>query len=82
MHIRVQRPKQDVVTIELSGEWRVEPVERHCLVGPATVHFFTPEGYYDHEEPGDEPHTPREPLPRRAPTPLHVGPSEGGSCVP
>jgi hypothetical protein len=82
MHIRVQRPNQDVVTIELSGEWRVEPVERHCLVGPDTVHFFTPEGYYDHEEPRPEPENPREPLPRREPTPLNVGPSDGGSCVP
>ena len=52
VQIRVQRPNQDIATIEPSGEWRAEPVERNCLVGP--VHFLTPEGYYDHEAPRAE----------------------------
>lgn len=81
MLIRVQRKNQDVVAIELSGEWRAEPVEEHCLVGPDTIHFFTPEGYYDHAQPRPEPANPREPVPPREPTPLSVGPGEGTSCV-
>jgi hypothetical protein len=53
VRIRVESKQHEIVSIELSGEWRVEPVDLHCLVGPRVAHFFTPEGYYD--EPRDEP---------------------------
>ena len=55
MRIRVESKQHEIVSIELSGEWRVEPVDLHCLVGPRVAHFFTPDGYYDHAEPRDEP---------------------------
>jgi hypothetical protein len=44
MRIRVEAKNHDIVNIELSGEWRVEPVDLHCLVGPTVAHFFSPEG--------------------------------------
>jgi hypothetical protein len=76
MNIRVQQKDGEIRTIDVSGEWRVDPVELHCLVGQDTQHVFTPEGYYDHSEP----------RPARPPSAeahhLDVGPSEGGACVP
>jgi hypothetical protein len=49
--IRVEAKDHEIVNIELSGEWRAEPVDLHCLVGPTVVHYFTPEGFYDRAEP-------------------------------
>jgi len=54
--IRVEAKDHEIVNIELSGEWRAEPVDLHCLVGPTVVHYFTPEGFYDRAE-----HGPRRP---------------------
>ena len=51
MKIRVEAKDHEIVNIELSGEWRAEPVDLHCLVGPTVVHYFTPEGFYDRAEP-------------------------------
>lgn len=51
MKIRVEAKNHEIVDIELSGEWRAEPVDLHCLVGPTVVHYFTPEGFYDRAEP-------------------------------
>ena len=79
MKIRVESKQHEIVSIELSGEWRVEPVDLHCLVGPRVAHFFTPEGYYDHAEPRDERGSggPSSPSPG-----VSVGPTEGTACVP
>jgi hypothetical protein len=75
--IRVEAKDHQIVDIELSGEWRAEPVDLHCLVGPTVVHYFTPEGFYDHAEP-------RAPAPPRAGAAagIEVGPTEGTACVP
>ena len=76
MKIRVEGKIHEIVSIELSGEWRVEPVELHCLVGPTVAHVFTPDGYYDHAEPRPD---------RRASEPspgIDVGPTDGTACVP
>ena len=64
MKIRVETKNHEIVDIELSGEWRAEPVDLHCLVGPTVVHYFTPEGFYDHAEP-------------RPPSPAATGPRAG-----
>jgi hypothetical protein len=75
--IRVEAKDHEIVNIELSEEWRAEPVDLHCLVGPTVVHYFTPEGFYDHAEP-------RPPSPTRtgAAGGIDVGPTEGTACVP
>lgn len=57
MKIRVESKDHQIVSLELSGEWRAEPVELHCLVGPTELHYFTPEGFYDHAEPRPEART-------------------------
>jgi hypothetical protein len=78
--IRVEAKDHEIVDIELSGEWRAEPVDLHCLVGPTVVHYFTPEGFYDHAEP-------RPPSPAttggagEAARRIDVGPTEGTACV-
>ena len=54
MKIRVEAKDHRVVSLELSGEWRAEPVDLHCLVGPTVSHYFTPDGFYDHAEPRPE----------------------------
>jgi len=83
--IRVETKDHRIVGLELSGEWRAEPVELNCLVGPTVSHFFTPDGYYDHAEPRPEARRPEE-----ATTPatggkpaggMDVGPGEGTACV-
>jgi hypothetical protein len=79
--IRVEAKDHEIVNIELSGEWRAEPVDLHCLVGPTVVHYFTPEGFYDRAEP-------RHPSPAmtgaagEAAAGIDVGPTEGTACVP
>jgi hypothetical protein len=76
MNIRVERKDGAIITIDVVGEWRMEPVELHRLAGQDMPHVFTREGYYDHSEP------------RPAPPPsteahrLDIGPSEGTACVP
>jgi len=76
MNIRVERDDGTIITIDLTGEWRVVLSNLHAPVGQDMQHVFTPEGYYDHSEP------------RPAPPPsteehrLSVGPSEGAACVP
>jgi hypothetical protein len=76
MKIRVETKNHHILTIDLSGEWRMEPVELHCLVGPHIQHFFTRDGYYDHAEPrpGTASH--------KEPNAINVGPTDGQSCVP
>jgi len=75
MNIRVERNDGRIITIDLTGEWRVDPSDLHSLVGQGMRHVFTPDGYYDHSEP------------RPAPPPsteehrISVGPSEGTACV-
>jgi hypothetical protein len=81
MKVRVQTRNREIVTIELSGEWRVEPVDLHCLVGPTELHRFTPDGYYDHAERRPDPAAPPVPGPRPT-SGLDVGPAEGTACVP
>ena len=74
MKIRVESTDHRIVSLELSGEWRTEPVELHCLVGPTVSYYFTPDGFYDHAEPRPEAHV----------TPssgMDVGPSDGSACV-
>ncbi len=79
MKIRVEAKDHQIVSLELSGEWRAEPVDLHCLVGPTVSHFFTPDGFYDHAEPRPEARRPE----GKAPTAgLDVGPTEGTACVP
>jgi len=76
MNICVERNHGRIITIDLTGEWRVDPSDLHSLVGQGMRYVFTPEGYYDHSEP------------RPAPPPsteehrISVGPSEGAACVP
>ena len=76
MNIRVERKDGAIITIDVAGEWRMDPVDLHRLAGQDMQHVFTPAGYYDHSEP------------RPAPPPsteahrLDVGPSEGAACVP
>ena len=60
MKIRVEAKDHRVVSLELSGEWRAEPVDLHCLVGPTVSHYFTPDGFYDHAEPRPEARRPEE----------------------
>jgi hypothetical protein len=78
MRLRVEARNHEIVSIELSGEWRVEPVDLHCLVGPTVTHYFTPDGYYDRAEPRTDPG----PGPSRVGAGVDVGPAEGTSCVP
>jgi hypothetical protein len=74
MKIRVESKDHQIVSLELSGEWRTEPVDLHCLVGPTVSYHFTPDGFYDHAEPRPEA--------RPTPTPgMDVGPADGGACV-
>ena len=47
MNIRVERNDGRIITIDLTGEWRVDPSDLHSLVGQGMRHVFTPEGYYD-----------------------------------
>jgi hypothetical protein len=73
--IRVESRDHQIVSLELSGEWRTEPVELHCLVGPTVAYYFTPDGFYDRAEPRPEART----------TPaagMDVGPTDGSACVP
>jgi hypothetical protein len=73
--IRVESKDHQIVSLELSGEWRTEPVELHCLVGPTVAYYFTPDGFYDRAEPRPEART----------TPaagMDVGPTDGSACVP
>jgi hypothetical protein len=76
MKIRVEREDGAIVTIDVSGEARVDPIELHYLVDQDMEHAFTPEGYYDHSEP--RPAAPPSTEPHR----LDVGPTEGAACVP
>jgi hypothetical protein len=76
MKIRVETKNHQILVIDLSGEWRVEPLDLHCLVGPTVAHCFTPDGYYDHAEPRPDPSAPK------VGARVDVGPAEGGSCVP
>lgn len=76
MNVRVERKDAAIITIEVVGDRRVDPVEPHALAGPSMQHVFTEEGYYDHSEP--EPTAP----PSREERRLDVGPSEGAACVP
>jgi hypothetical protein len=80
MRIRVETKNHEILSIELSGEWRVEPVDLRCLVGPTVAHYFTPEGYYDHAEP--RPYTSASPSAPKVSPGVSVGPAEGDSCVP
>jgi hypothetical protein len=93
--IRVEAKDHRVVSLELSGEWRAEPVDLHCLVGPTVSHYFTPDGFYDHAEPRPEARRPEEAgastiennpageNKRRKPAGgLDVGPADGTACVP
>jgi hypothetical protein len=76
MNIRVERNDGTIITIDVTGDWRVAPSDLHALVGPDKQHVFTPEGYYDHSEPRPAPtHSTEEHR-------LSVGPSEGAACVP
>ena len=79
MKIRVEAKDHRIVSLELSGEWRAEPVDLHCLVGPTVSHFFTPDGFYDHAEPRPEARRPEANAPAGG---LDGGPAEGGACVP
>ena len=79
MKIRVEAKDHQIVSLELSGEWRAEPVDLHCLVGPTVSHFFTPDGFYDHAEPRPEARRPEANAPAGG---LDVGPAEGTACVP
>jgi hypothetical protein len=76
MNIRVETKNHEILTIDLSGEWRVEPVDLNCLVGPDIQHFFTADGYYDHAEPRPGVTA------RKEPNRMDVGPTDGQSCVP
>ena len=76
MNIRVQRRDGKIITIDVNGESRVDPIEFHHLAGQDVQHFFTPEGYYDRSEP--RPATPPSAETHR----LDVGPAEGTACVP
>jgi len=76
--IRVEAKNHEIVSIELSGEWRVEPVDFHCLVGPTVSHFFTPDGYYDHAEPRPD----ATGAPGKVKPGIDVGATEGTSCLP
>ena len=90
MRIRVEAKDHQIVSLELSGEWRAEPVDLHCLVGPTVSHYFTPDGFYDHAEPRPEARQPEEvgAMDQKAaggkkPTGgLDVGPTDGTACVP
>ena len=92
MKIRVEAKDHEIVSLELSGEWRTEPVDLHCLVGPTVSHYFTPDGFYDHSEPRPEARRPEERRPeeagasarkkRSAASGLDVGPTGGAACVP
>jgi hypothetical protein len=75
MQIRVETKNHEILAIDLSGEWRVEPVDLNCLVGPDIQYFFTADGYYDHAEPrpGVTSH--------RKPGRVDVGPAEGQACI-
>lgn len=82
MKIRVEGKNHEIVSIDLSGEWRVEPVELHCLVGPTVSHFFTDDGYYDHAEPRPDVSTPPSaPSGSKTKSGMEVGPTDGTSCV-
>jgi hypothetical protein len=76
MKIRVETKNHQILLVDLSGEWRVEPLDLHCLVGPTVAHYFTPDGYYDHAEPRPDPSAPK------VGARVDVGPAEGGSWVP
>jgi hypothetical protein len=76
MNIRVEGNDGTIITISLTGEWRVGPSDLHSPVGQDMQHVFTPEGYYDHSEPRPAP-----PLSTEEHR-LRVGPSEGAACVP
>jgi hypothetical protein len=76
MKIRVETKNHEILTIDLSGEWRVEPVDLNCLVGPGIQHFFTGDGYYDHAEPRPGVTS------RKESNAISVGPTDGQSCVP
>jgi hypothetical protein len=78
--IRVEGKNHEIVSIDLSGEWRAEPVELHCLVGPTVSHFFTDDGYYDHAEPRSDVSTPTS-VPKTK-SGMEVGPTDGTSCIP
>jgi hypothetical protein len=80
--IRVEAKDHEIVSLELSGEWRTEPVDLHCLVGPTVSHFFTPDGFYDHSEPRPEARRPEANAPGLPAGGLDVGPAEGTACVP
>jgi hypothetical protein len=82
--IRVEAKDHQIVSLELSGEWRTEPVDLHCLVGPTVSHFFTQDGFYDHAEPRPEARRPEDSVPAGGPPAagLDVGPTDGTSCVP
>ena len=86
MKIRVEAKDHQIVSLELSGEWRTEPVDLHCLVGPTVSHYFTPDGFYDHAEPRPDVRRPDEtaapPAQENPVGRLDVGPTEGASCVP
>jgi hypothetical protein len=75
MNIRVERKDGAIITIDVAGEWRMNPVDLHRLAGQEMEHVFTPEGYYDHSEPRPAP-------PSTEAHRLDVGPSEGAACVP
>ncbi len=84
MKIRVESKDHRIVSLELSGEWRAEPVELHCLMGPTVSHFFTPDGYYDHAEPRPEARRPEAATTPAGGKPtggMDVGPGEGTACV-
>ena len=85
MKIRVEAKDHQIVSLELSGEWRAEPVDLHCLVGPAVSHYFTPDGFYDHAEPRPEARRPEEAgasSDKKTTGGLDVGPADGTACVP
>lgn len=77
MNIRFERNDGTIITIDLTGEWRVDPSDLHSLVGQDMQHVFTPEGYYDHSKPSPAP-----PSSTEEHRLLSVGPSEGAACVP
>jgi hypothetical protein len=76
MNIRVERKDGAIITIEVVGDRRIDPVDLRGLAGPGMQHVFTQEGYYDHSE--ARPTAPPSSEERR----LDVGPSEGAACVP
>ena len=89
MKIRVEAKDHQIVSLELSGEWRAEPVDLHCLVGPTVSHYFTPDGFYDHAEPRPEARRPEEAgaatgsgARGKSASGLDVGPTDGTACVP